>query len=271
MKSHTSVSIRFHPDQRQRFIDTQHSGEWDETNLWAASEKNLIAKFLFLFSPSSATILAATHKRSFDSREGPTFAIAWGALPTPPLQKRKNVFHHRKAKEDFPPIDRSAEKLKGIPPIPRANTRKKKNISVTYISHRFVLVDDFDRTVLLLWEGKNRMARMKIFFFYGDITIWMETWVCAVHSDNHFSSFFSKSSSCNGNSLSSRVLSMCSLNCARARSRKEGASTGGSSQRRVTGHIRWWTCHSVLVLQGGAALASLGTSSWKSFFLFLLF
>jgi hypothetical protein len=59
------------------------------------------------------------------------------------------------------------------------------------------------------------------------------------------------------------VLSMCSLNCARARSRKEGGSAGGSSQRRVTGHIRWWTCHSVLVLQGGAALASLGISSWK--------
>jgi hypothetical protein len=32
--------------------------------------------FFILFSPSSATILAATHKRSFDSREGPTFAIA---------------------------------------------------------------------------------------------------------------------------------------------------------------------------------------------------
>jgi hypothetical protein len=45
---------------------------------------------------------------------------------SPPLlfKKEKNVFHHRKAKEDFPPIDRFAEKLKGIPPIPRANTRK---------------------------------------------------------------------------------------------------------------------------------------------------
>lgn len=192
--------------------------------------------------------------------------------PHPSSSKKKKCFPSSKGQRRFS-ADRQIRRKTQRDPADSARQHKKKKKHFRNIYFPSICFGRWfwSNGVVVVGEGKNRMARMKIFFFYGDITIWMETWVCAVHSDNHFSSFFSKSSSCNGNSLSSRVLSMCSLNCARARSRKEGASTGGSSQRRVTGHIRWWTCHSVLVLQGGAALASLGISSWKSFFLFLLF